>query len=238
MIEEVLGSTDTSKGVTLLLDAPGGDGLAAERIIQVCKKYSGKDFETLVPSRAKSAATMVCLGSDRIVMAPTSELGPIDPQIPMKIGDSWQWVAAHHVIRTYDNLIAQASTLKNGNIEPFLQQLSQFHATQIEMFRAATKLAESIAVTSLRKGMMKGETEVAVKKRIECFTNPDVTLSHGRALSPEHLDGCKLNIEQIDVASDFWKTVRELYSRSKFLVDRNEGARKLLETVDNSFSAA
>ncbi|MFH0909066.1 MAG: hypothetical protein V1929_09915 [bacterium] len=66
MIEEVLVNSDTSKGVTLLLDAPGGDGLAAERIIQLCKKYSKGDFETIVPARAKSAATMVCLGSDRM----------------------------------------------------------------------------------------------------------------------------------------------------------------------------
>ena len=84
MIEEVLVNSDTSRGITLLLDAPGGDGLAAERIINICRKYSKKDFETLVPARAKSAATMVCLGSDRILMGATSELGPIDPQIPME----------------------------------------------------------------------------------------------------------------------------------------------------------
>lgn len=237
MIEEVLSGTDTSKGITLLLDAPGGDGLAAERIIQVCKKYSGNDFETLVPSRAKSAATMVCLGSDRILMAPTSELGPIDPQIPIKIGDSWRWGAAHHVIRTYDDLVTRAATLKGGNIEPYLQQLAQFNATEIEMFRAATKLAENIAVKSLRKGMMKGETEATIKKRITCFTDPEVTLSHGRALNPEHLQDCKLVIEEIDVKSEFWRKVRELYSRSKFLVDRSESSRKLLETVETSFQA-
>lgn len=237
MIEELVGNVDASKGLTLILDAPGGDGLAAERIIQVCRKYSGGDFETVVPARAKSAATMVCLGSDRILMSPTSELGPIDPQIPMKFGDSWQWLAAHHVIRTYDKLIENATTLSGGNIEPYLQQLAQFNATQIEMFRAATKLSESIAVTSLRKGMLKGKSDSFIRKRIECFTNPDVTLSHGRALNPEHLDGCGLNIELVEIKASLWKTIRELYTRTKFVVDRSESSRKLLESVDASFNA-
>jgi ClpP class serine protease len=84
---------------------------------------------------------MVCLGSDKIVMSPVSELGPIDPQIPMKIGDSWQWVAAHHVIKTYDNLMKAAVDLQQGHIEPYLQQLAQFNSTQIEMLRSATKLS-------------------------------------------------------------------------------------------------
>ena len=237
MIEEVLVNSDTSNGVTLLLDAPGGDGLAAERIIQLCRRYSKKDFETIVPARAKSAATMVCLGSDRILMGATSELGPIDPQIPMKFGDAWQWVAAHYVIRTYDDLMARAVQLQQGHIEPFLQQLAQFNATQIQMLRAATKLSENIAVTSLKRGMLKAVSLKDIRKRIKCFTDPDVTLSHGRALSIEHLEGCGLTIEELDLGSELWKTARDLYTRTTFVVDRGEAGRKLLETVDSSYQA-
>jgi hypothetical protein len=95
MVEEVLCNMDCSKGITLILDAPGGDGLAAERMIQVCRSYSGADFETIVPARAKSAATMVCMGADRILMSPTSELGPIDPQVYFGPEESSKsWVAA------------------------------------------------------------------------------------------------------------------------------------------------
>ena len=237
MIEEVLVNSDTSNGVTLLLDAPGGDGLAAERIIQLCRRYSKKDFETIVPARAKSAATMVCLGSDRILMGATSELGPIDPQIPMKFGEAWQWVAAHYVIRTYDDLMTRAVQLQQGHIEPFLQQLAQFNATQIQMLRAATKLSENIAVTSLKRGMLKAVSLKDIRKRIKCFTDPDVTLSHGRALSIEHLEGCGLTIEELDLGSELWKTARDLYTRTTFVVDRGETGRKLLETVDSSYQA-
>jgi len=238
MIEEVLVNSDTSQGITLLLDAPGGDALAAERIIQLCKKYTKKDFETLVPARAKSAATMVCLGSDRIVMGATSELGPIDPQIPMKIGEAWQWVAAHHVIRTYDTLMSSAVSLTHGHIDPYLQQLAQFNATQIQILRSSTKLAESMAISSLKRGMLKGLSEKEIKKRIKCFTDPDITLAHGRALSIEHLASCGLKIEEIDLGSELWKNVRDLHTRSLYVVDRGETGHKLLETLDCSYRAA
>jgi len=237
MIEEILINSDTSNGVTLLLDAPGGDGLAAERIIQLCKKYSKKDFETLVPGRAKSAATMVCLGSDRILMGATSELGPIDPQIPMKFGDAWQWVSAHHVINTFDELMSKAVKLKDGHIEPYLQQLAQFNATQIQMLRSATKLSESIAITSLKRGMLSKFNEAEIKKKIKCFTDPDVTFSHGRALSIEQLDGCQLNIEEIDVSSELWKSARDLYTRSTYVVERGDRPKKILETAKLSYQA-
>ena len=99
-------------------------------------------------------------------MGATSELKPIDPQIPMKLGDTWQWVAAQHVIRTYDDLMSSAVALKEGLIEPYLQQLAQFNATQIQMLRSATKLSESIAISSLQRGMLKGMTERTIKNQI------------------------------------------------------------------------
>ena len=83
MIEEVLQNSDLKgKHLVLILDCPGGDGLAAERLINVCRSYSTDGYTVLVPKQAKSAATMICLGANRIIMSHTSELGPrLDPQI-------------------------------------------------------------------------------------------------------------------------------------------------------------
>ena len=80
MIEEVLRNLDLSNGLALIINSPGGDGLAAERIINVCRKYSKtNEFWAIVSDKAKSAATMVCFGASKILMSETSELGPIDP---------------------------------------------------------------------------------------------------------------------------------------------------------------
>jgi ClpP class serine protease len=64
MLEEVLQNTDDlNKGLVLIINSPGGSGLAAERIINICRSYSNDKFEVIVPNMAKSAATMICLGS-------------------------------------------------------------------------------------------------------------------------------------------------------------------------------
>lgn len=238
VIEEIFCNTDTSKGITLILDAPGGAPLAAERIIQICRKYGGdKGFETVVPARAKSAATMVCLGSDRILMSPTSELGPIDPQVPMQLyGDLWEWVSAHHVIRTYDQLMRKAVALREGHIEPLLQQLNRFNAIHIEQLRSAAELCEHIAVRSLMQGMMTGKSEKEIKHLIKPFTNPKLTMSHGRALNVDLLKDCKLKIENMELEGDLWRDVWGLYMRSTFFVNAGEESpRKLVETVERSY---
>ena len=82
MLEGVLQQMDLTDGLALCISSPGGDSLAAERIINICRSYSKTgDYWTIVPGKAKSAATMVCFGAAKILMGPTSELGPIDPQI-------------------------------------------------------------------------------------------------------------------------------------------------------------
>ena len=235
MIEGVLCNIDTSHGLTLILDAPGGDGLAAERIIRICKSYSKKDFESSVPARAKSAATMVCLGSDRILMSPTSELGPIDPQVPVKMDDDGpKWMAAHYVAKVYDDLFEKA-TGTEGRIEPYLQQLNKFNSVFIEHLRAATKLSEDIAVNSLQKGMLAGKTEKEIKKIIKPFTDPELTMSHGRGINYDKASKCGLNVELIDLDSELWQVVWGLYERLKYVV--STGANKVIETVEGGYHA-
>src|SRR5260370_31442730 len=74
-----------AKGLVLMISSPGGDTLAAERVVNICRAYSGTgDYWALVPGRAKSAATIICMGASKIIMAAPSELGPVYPQIIKK----------------------------------------------------------------------------------------------------------------------------------------------------------
>jgi len=62
MIEDVLQHTKISNQLCLIINSPGGDALAAERIVHICQTYSKNGFIVIVPRRAKSAATMIALG--------------------------------------------------------------------------------------------------------------------------------------------------------------------------------
>lgn len=101
MLEEVLLSSNIRNNLLLIINSSGGFGLAAERITNVCRKYSRNGFEVLVPRMAKSAATIVCFGANKIWMGETSELGPIDPQLRLQR----RAVSVYNVLKSYDTLL-------------------------------------------------------------------------------------------------------------------------------------
>lgn len=79
-IYEAVASADTRRPLLLILNSTGGDVAAAYLIAKLCREHTSVSFEVAVPRRAKSAATLICCGADRIHMGSLSELGPIDPQ--------------------------------------------------------------------------------------------------------------------------------------------------------------
>lgn len=64
--------------IGLFIYSRGGDVAVPWILDNTIRKYCN-EFEVIVPYRAHSAATMVTLGADAIVMGKHGELGPIDP---------------------------------------------------------------------------------------------------------------------------------------------------------------
>ena len=66
------------KNIDLFLYSSGGDPMVPWRMVSMIREYCDK-FSVLVPYKAHSAATMIALGADEIVMSDLSEISPIDP---------------------------------------------------------------------------------------------------------------------------------------------------------------
>jgi len=67
-------------GVDILIVSNGGDPIVPWRIICMLRERFDK-IGALLPWAAYSAATLLALGADEIVMHPFSNLGPVDPQL-------------------------------------------------------------------------------------------------------------------------------------------------------------
>ena len=231
MLEEVLQNADLKgRHLVLMLNCPGGDGLAAERMINVCRSYSTEGFTALVPKQAKSAATMICLGAKKIIMSNTAELGPIDPQI----FDGTKWYAAHEIIEAYEELIKKAISAK-GRIDPYLQQLQRMDATQIRWIKSAQELSENIAIKTLANGVMKGTSPAKIKARIKPFLDPTFTKSHGRPIYPDVAKACGLDVQVEDLKGPLWTKVWELYVRLNMAVSTT--ASKIIESSADHYEA-
>jgi ClpP class serine protease len=107
----------------------------AERIINVLREYSGTGkYWAFVPARAKSAATMICFGAEKVLMGATSELGPIDPQIAFSEAGELKRFSLYNIVTSYEELFKKAVEEKQGNLEPYLQQLHHYDEREIREF--------------------------------------------------------------------------------------------------------
>lgn len=131
----------------------GGSGTVPWRLVSLLREFS-KSFNVLVPYRAYSAATLLALGADEIVMHPFGELGPIDPTVSndfnpseaggRRLGISVEDVKAYvnfikntvgithedELIQAISILARKVHPLALGNVERFVSQ-SRMIATKI-----------------------------------------------------------------------------------------------------------
>jgi Serine dehydrogenase proteinase len=130
----------------LFLCSNGGSGTVPWRLVSLFREYA-KSFNVLIPYRAYSAATLIALGADEIVMHPFAELGPIDPTVSNefnpteprtggRIGISVEDVRAYvtfikatvgithedELIKAVEALTGKVHPLALGNVERFLTQ--------------------------------------------------------------------------------------------------------------------
>jgi hypothetical protein len=84
----------------LIVSSPGGSAQAAEQIVEYLRTQFGY-IRCFVPMQAKSAATMIALGCDEVVVGNHSELGPIDPQITLVTPEGPRGGPAHAILRDF-----------------------------------------------------------------------------------------------------------------------------------------
>lgn len=77
---QLLAIPKSEKQVDILIVSNGGDPITAWHVVSMLRERFDK-LSVLLPFTAYSAATLLALGADEIVMHPLSNLGPVDPQL-------------------------------------------------------------------------------------------------------------------------------------------------------------
>ncbi len=73
---------DSKQQLDIFLYSRGGDTNVPWQVVSMFRQVlQGANFNVLIPYRAQSAATMLALGADNILMGEKGELGPIDATI-------------------------------------------------------------------------------------------------------------------------------------------------------------
>jgi hypothetical protein len=76
----LLRSRDKLNRLSLFIKSDGGSGQAALRMVNLLRRYT-KHLTVLAPLECQSAATMLALGADRIIMGPLAHLSAVDTSL-------------------------------------------------------------------------------------------------------------------------------------------------------------
>lgn len=80
IFEHIKDTKGKEVSIDLFIHSNGGDGIVPWKLVTLIRDYA-KKFSVIVPHRAFSAATLIALGADEIVMHPMGMLGPTDPTV-------------------------------------------------------------------------------------------------------------------------------------------------------------
>ena len=144
LFQDLIYDANPQEDIHLLLASPGGDGEVAVRLARSIQSLC-REFTIIVPNQAKSAATLLALGAHHILMAPHSDLGPVDAQIFLRD----RWVAAKDVIAAVDN--ADAKVDANPETYPFhVSLLAELTHIIVQQSRSALARSQDLLIEALR----------------------------------------------------------------------------------------
>lgn len=214
LFEELVRTVSNDEGVDLLINSPGGDPNTAEKILMMLR-HRFKSLHVIVVNYAKSAATMIALGSDKILMGYLAELGPIDPQIPIFRPDGKiETIPAIAFIEGLKD-IRKRIVEDRDPPEMYMPMIAQIRPEILEICHNAIEDAKTFANKWLTAYMLKDDPEQA-KKVAEMLTTGKEYKSHGKVINyKEAKEKLRLNVELIDENSELWDKLWELYIRGE-----------------------
>jgi len=181
------------RSIDIVLHSTGGDALTAWKLMSMLRERFDS-VAVLVPFMAFSAATIFALGADEIIMHPHASLGPIDPQITIKLPDgsvrrfSFEDVGAF--LRFLDK---EVSITEQEYVSAVVTKLfSVVDPVQIGGAKRASELSTDVGERLLQMHM-KGQKERGRARAIAEGLNKTF-FAHGDAVSRSRARDLKLKI--------------------------------------------
>lgn len=218
----VMYGMDWAKGLTLILHTPGGVTNAAETIVAYVRSKFGGNVEAIVPTYAMSAGTMIALSSQRVVMGRQSQLGPIDPQMPV----GGRFVSARAVVEQFDRAVSEirADLTVAHAWAPILQTMGP---ALLQEAQNALDYGESMVSGWLATGMFDGSPDAqrlgaAVARH---FNDATTHKSHGRRIDRVEADAKGVVTEELEANQDLQEAVLTAYHVMTIFFEQSAAAK-------------
>ena len=208
---DLLAPLKGGENVDLILHSGGGSADAAEKILYMCRQTAAQ-FRVIVPELAKSAATLIALGSDEVIMGLASELGPIDAQVtgPGPGGARFQ-TSAQSFLDEFDRIKAEVAASDDGVLSPaYYPLLEGLNIGFMRMCRKLMKRSRNFAEKWLKKHMCDGDEKKA-KKITADFCDVEKWVTHGEVIDADEAAIIGVNVKKLDQHDQLWEKLWYLH---------------------------
>ncbi len=218
---------ETSNKVDLFLYTPGGITVAGWGLVHLIREFC-EVFGILVPFKALSCGTLICLGADEIVMGRLGQLGPIDPStqnpfnppipgapllpqntLPMNVED---------VVSFIDLAKREIGLKGDDGLSVVLEALSKMNPCAPLALGAAHRVRPQIVM--LAKGLLNlhmGEKQKEIKRIIDVLAKQ--LGSHDYLIGRKEAKAIGLKVQ--DASPEVETLMWELYSEYERMMELN-----------------
>lgn len=210
LLEELIADANPQRDLHLLLDTPGGDGETAVRLARSAQARCS-ELTVIVPNQAKSAGTLLAMGAHHILMGPTSDLGPVDPQFPEPEGGQ-DLYSAKDLIAAVEH--AEASIAAKPDTYPLhVSLLAKVNAVMVQQARSALERSGDLVREALRSQPDRTEEQA---EAVACAVQEkliDLPKEHGAVFDAGDAEKAGLPVIHADPQSDQWRLIWLLWAK-------------------------
>jgi hypothetical protein len=209
---------DEDADVDLMITTHGGDVDAALRIVHLLRKAVPRGtLRAVIPNTAKSAGTLVAIGTDRLVMSDTSELGPIDPLliVPGPAGTAVRRPAKSYVAAFSEAVDRAADAADPDRAAVWQRLVESFDPAMLVMCRQALDRTRDSAEQLLRDGMLRPG---AARDGTATWTQVAANLmsserlkTHGAVITCDEASRMGLEVEYLPRQDPLWQAYWRLH---------------------------
>lgn len=193
-------SNISERAVDLILHSPGGSPDAAESIMAYLRERFDH-IRAVVPLAAMSAATMMALACDEILMGTHSQLGPIDPQITIPTPEGLR-IAPAQAIKDQFEMAQQDCAANPTHIAAWMPLLRSLGPGLLAMCDTSQQRTVDFVARQLEHHMFRRKRKANraryAREAADWFANHRFFLSHGRNVTREDARAQRIVIKDLE----------------------------------------
>ncbi len=194
----------------LIITSPGGSAEATESIVSYLRTRFD-NIRAFVPVAAMSAATMLALGCDEIVMGKHSQLGPIDPQFTIFTPDGPRMAPGQAILNQFEK--AKTELQDPANIGAWMPILRSYLPGLLAMCEDQQAVAKTMVTKWLKQYMLRDDPDRDAKADTAAawFANYKDFGSHSRRVSLDDVRSLGLKGRSLEEDQQLQDAVLSVY---------------------------